>query len=143
MRRSRPTGLVPSFPTVRVIRWLAAALHHIAAVTAAAAVVAAHEPGEPTANGGVLAIPAAAATTPQEAATQPAYRGMSAYGFFDVGDCTPSPLWAKEVDATSYELGCEEIEVSRLYVSLQVDEVLLATPFPIVGLTATMAPRAV
>lgn len=25
--------------------------------------------------------------------------------------CTPSPLWAKEVDPIEYEVGCEEIEV--------------------------------
>jgi len=40
------------------------------------------------------------------------YQGLSAYGFYDVGeDCTPSPLWSKEVDAESYELGCREIKV--------------------------------
>ncbi|CAM9516460.1 unnamed protein product [Ectocarpus sp. 12 AP-2014] len=39
------------------------------------------------------------------------YKGFSAYGMRDVGEeCTPSPLWVKDVDASSYELGCEDIE---------------------------------
>lgn len=43
------------------------------------------------------------------------YRGFSAYLIDDVPNdgehCTPSPLWTKEI-AGSYELGCEEIQVS-------------------------------
>lgn len=46
------------------------------------------------------------------AAAETGYTGLSAYEFYDAGeDCTPSPLWFKDVNAESYELGCREIEV--------------------------------
>lgn len=88
---------------------VAAALHHTAAVTAATAAAVAYGPGDQTADGREL-VAAAAAT--QRRGRESPYKGRSAYGFFDVGEnCTESPLWDKEVDAASYELGCEEIEV--------------------------------
>ncbi|CAM9642878.1 unnamed protein product [Ectocarpus fasciculatus] len=39
------------------------------------------------------------------------YKEFSSLPMMDVGEeCTPSPLWVKDVDTSSYELGCEEIE---------------------------------
>lgn len=111
MRRSRQQARLVGCrcPTARSLARLlgaAAALHHTAADTAAA--TAAYEPGEPTGNGRGLV---GAATTPRHGESP--YKGRSAYGFFDAREnCTQSSLWDREVDASSYELGCEEIEVS-------------------------------
>eukprot|EP00752_Nemacystus_decipiens_P018344 g16457.t1 len=83
----------------------AAALRLTAADTAATAAV--HEASEATANGRRALVGAATASRRGESP----YAGRGAYGFFDVGErCTQSPLWDREVDASSYELGCEEIE---------------------------------
>ncbi|CAB1102932.1 unnamed protein product [Ectocarpus sp. CCAP 1310/34] len=43
------------------------------------------------------------------------YDGFSAHPMIDVGEeCAPSPLWVKNVNTSSYELGCEEIEALKL-----------------------------
>lgn len=103
MRRSRPQRCRRTV----LLGAAAAALHHTAAD--AAATTAAYESGESTANGRGLV---GAATTPRHVGESP-YKGRSAYGFFDVGEnCLQSPHWDREVDENSYELGCEEIEVS-------------------------------
>ncbi|CAB1105874.1 unnamed protein product [Ectocarpus sp. CCAP 1310/34] len=40
------------------------------------------------------------------------YEEFSSLPMMDVGEeCTPSRLWVKDVDTSSYELGCKEIEV--------------------------------
>ncbi|CAM9653793.1 unnamed protein product, partial [Ectocarpus fasciculatus] len=60
------------------------------------------------------------------------YDGFSAHRMIDVGEeCTSSPLWVKDVDASSHELGCEEIEAmlannTRLVGEGRVRKVYLA-----------------
>eukprot|EP00903_Cladosiphon_okamuranus_P005793 g5740.t1 len=99
----------------RVARLLgaAAALRYTASSTAATAAAAAStaatdDPEEPAAASG-RGLVGAATYQPQQGPSR--YKGRSAYGFFDDQEhCTESPLWDKEVDAASYELGCKEIE---------------------------------
>lgn len=91
----------------------AAALHYAASLTAATAVAAstaARDPGEPAAASERGLVGAATYEPRQD---ESPYKGRSAYAFFDdQKHCTQSHLWDREVDAASYELGCEEIEVS-------------------------------